>query len=153
MSPIFQSTRPLRGETHFSSPFFPSMSFSIHSPLAGRDRCDEYGLDLIMVFQSTRPLRGETKLTRATQYVAWFSIHSPLAGRDTGSRSRCAPRWFFNPLAPCGARPTITDFSNHLRFFNPLAPCGARRYSESYTRKIKAFSIHSPLAGRDFDAQ
>ena len=58
---IFQSTRPLRGETASVKAYDSASVFSIHSPLAGRDTkvpLWDYNDD---VFQSTRPLRGETE--------------------------------------------------------------------------------------------
>ena len=102
----FQSTRPLRGETwhlrhiRFQHPVFNPLApcgarhvssrvqtgaynFSIHSPLAGRDRAKP---DDVSCADS-------------------FSIHSPLAGRDTARAASSSRRRIFNPLAPCGARP------------------------------------------------
>ena len=102
-----------------------------------------------------------------------FSIHSPLAGRDKNGYHRggqCS--LFFNPLAPCGARPAgelagymILTFSIHSPlagrdFMTKAASCWA--YCFQSTRPLRGetakacygingvlFSIHSPLAGRD----
>ena len=125
-------------------------NFSIHSPLAGRDVDIRLNRSRICYFQSTRPLRGETKWGKSR-------------------RSNCL---IFNPLAPCGARPTtapgasaprnfsihsplagrdqsvLADIQAHM-LFNPLAPCGARPAIFKQLFDLQLFSIHSPLAGRD----
>ena len=57
-------------------------------------------------FQSTRPVWGAT-------IAGWFfllnpepiSIHAPRVGRDYRRRLSAALRIYFNPRAPCGARP------------------------------------------------
>ena len=148
---IFQSTRPLRGETlpdrvrHHAYQVFNPLApcgarhagsnmayavyvFSIHSPLAGRDQTGWYHKCKVSGFQSTRPLRGETEARMAFVLTAInFSIHSPLAGRDHQQQG------------------------NHQRhgIFNPLAPCGARHTTKKKLGRNFDFSIHSPLAGRD----
>ena len=81
---------------------------------------------------------------------ALISIHAPLAGRDVSSHADAALISYFNPRAPCGARPVYccatlrrlpfqstrplrgatkaTVVGKHRqRYFNPRAPCGARR--------------------------
>ena len=147
---IFQSTRPLRGETQIEQDYEASLEFSIHSPLAGRDPREK----------PKSPVR------------AFFSIHSPLAGRDCALDNRAGAAVLFNPLAPCGARPRLNRTMRHplsfqstrplrgetksvpeccraMVFFNPLAPCGARHASMQQAYGLSDFSIHSPLAGRD----
>ena len=81
-----------------------SLVISIHAPLAGRDR---------------PPLPD----------VRWrpISIHAPLAGRDY----------------------KIPSFGLSIGYFNPRAPCGARPVSAQASVRQKAISIHAPLAGRD----
>ena len=125
---IFQSTRPLRGATptpskrrrlvgHFN-PRAPcgarpcslshashALVISIHAPLAGRDKknnwltlcqlvfqstrplrgatCEErLSSNALEGFQSTRPLRGATLVRDAMAMFNGISIHAPLAGRD-----------------------------------------------------------------------
>ena len=78
-----------------------------------------------------------------------ISIHPPRAGRDSPALALTAPPAYFNPRAPCGARPTSSvlrpkslkfqstrpvrgatvsdsDTIKRNRDFNPRAPCGAR---------------------------
>ena len=59
---------------------------STHAPLAGRDQETIFDLKMENQFQPTRPLRGAT----ATPLL---SVTSPML--------------YFNPRAPCGARPPV----------------------------------------------
>ena len=103
---VFQSTRPLRGETRKRRHGGHRGRFSIHSPLAGRDLWLYISSATSSIFQSTRPLRGETLVDLFILNAhCLFSIHSPLAGRDPHDCLSHAARKVFNPLAPCGARP------------------------------------------------
>ena len=123
---------------------------SIHAPRAGRDPKKPCRLKKSALFQSTRPVRGATR------------------GRGYSSFRRT----YFNPRAPCGARPlTWLHPSTLTLHFNPRAPCGARLYGETTVQLLLAFqstrpvrgatypypappppppiSIHAPRAGRD----
>ena len=122
---------------------------SIHAPLAGRDvyiRMRETGRK---AFQSTRPLRGAT-------------------GQD---RTGVGGGLYFNPRAPCGARPLSLRFALlHPEFQSTRPLRGAtpaytkRELAELFqsTRPLRgatvasiifltplSISIHAPLAGRD----
>ena len=125
-----------------------------------------------------------------------FSIHSPLAGRDAASWARYCADQFFNPLAPCGARPKALEShmmqgnfqstrplrgeteSGMARFyvvnvfqstrplrgetlaliilliasqiFQSTRPLRGETDYEAAVSLMDWFSIHSPLAGRDF---
>ena len=126
---LFQSTRPVRGETlKEETSHFSHGSISIHSPRAGRDKTRVLIAMSKEIFQSTRPVRGETIRIGSQASFLFISIHSPRAGRDHVFVERMVSLIHFNPLAPCGARPALifspSAFNGH---FNPLAPCGARR--------------------------
>ena len=57
---------------------------------------------------------------------------------------------YFNPRAPCGARPAANYRSHqNTAHFNPRAPCGARRYCHPWAQQEDLISIHAPRAGRD----
>ena len=80
---------------------------------------------------------------------------------------------YFNPRAPCGARPQTGDdyrdimtisirvpLAGHdrqrirgtgilTRYFNPRAPCGARPAATKSVQGAEDISIHVPLAGHD----
>ena len=122
----FQSTRPVRGATWLNMAQCEKVIISIHAPRAGRD----WRPDLIVCddleFQSTRPVRGATQDMAGGRAEGDISIHAPRAGRDVGTWSRPSSTRYFNPRAPCGARPWCACRAPGSRYFNPRAPCGAR---------------------------
>ena len=149
-SSAFQSTRPVRGATTSSPPTPPRRPYfnprapcgarltrphpaacrggiSIHAPRAGRDdgqaSPDMFGIK----FQSTRPVRGATWTLPTRENLMLY----------------------FNPRAPCGARPQSTWYSDFGKNFNPRAPCGARLLFQVFQRLRIIISIHAPRAGRD----
>ncbi len=101
----FQSTRPARGATIYSSILWQIRQVSIHAPRAGRDvghieaalyTCGfnpraprgarPYAVDndtCVWVFQSTRPARGATLISAHARRGRRVSIHAPRAGRDS----------------------------------------------------------------------
>ena len=104
------------------------LKISIHAPHAGRDNPKTQRFNQISRFQSTRPVRGATGTRLPPRY----------SGR------------YFNPRAPCGARPLHgTSFHKMPRYFNPRAPCGARPMTKEALLQYKDISIHAPRAGRD----
>ncbi len=124
----FQPTRPLRGATTSILTATVIFSISTHAPLAGRDLL-WIGLETrFLSFQPTRPLRG------ATPSYSLSLLHC----------------YDFNPRAPCGARPPVTDGAGEpTQNFNPRAPCGARRGRGERKGGHDGISTHAPLAGRD----
>ena len=72
-------------------------------------------------------MRGATKIFPTMQRRSPISIHAPHAGRD-------------GVLGPCSYQNT---------YFNPRAPCGARPHVRDGQLKAAAISIHAPHAGRD----
>ena len=146
----FQSTRPMRGATVGNDLFgMTADSISIHAPRAGRDNVahgDEppqrnfnprapcgarpavslEGIPL-SVFQSTRPVRGATPDPKGRLQAVPISIHAPRAGRDA----------------------TLPLIRSRRSYFNPRAPCGARPGSEPAVCGQGGISIHAPRAGRD----
>ena len=136
--------RPLRGELRVQG-----LAISIHVPLAGHD------------------LHG-------TQHQSHprISIHVPLAGHDRLPRSAASTTAYFNPRAPCGARPDgvqhlaprIAEFqstcplrgttrqeralkSGRRSYFNPRAPCGARPTLSNPITINGKFQSTCPLRG------
>ena len=126
-------------------------TISIHAPLAGRDLFGYADFTTPIIFQSTRPLRGAT-------------------GAEAFASAR---RRYFNPRAPCGARPRVTisrlscmpsfQSTRPLRGatgvvleplfrcfgdFNPRAPCGARlRGFMHLAQARRLFQSTRPLRG------
>ena len=80
---VFQATRPARGATFRHKGCPAIFRISIHAPREGRDHVRQSSLKAAEEFQSTRPARGAT----------------------TGAVRPLAAPWYFNPRAPCGARP------------------------------------------------
>ena len=144
----FQSTRPMRGATQDLVVKDRARHISIHAPHAGRDY-RVGGLQLWQCsFQSTRPMRGATSASPVT-----------VGGR-----------WYFNPRAPCGARPSNVISSTPLRrisihaphagrdrgsdrcrcatrYFNPRAPCGARLSDAAFLPRTGRFQSTRPMRG------
>ena len=147
-------------------------NISIHVPRAGHDQCyrcsDPGGKDFNprapcgarpednpeiwedLKFQSTCPVRGTTTFVNKRASILKISIHVPRAGHDKLSSFFHCIILYFNPRAPCGARPvwaTIAPLRGRISIhvpraghdananvtalksghFNPRAPCGARR--------------------------
>ena len=109
-------------------PARPLINISTHAPLAGRDERSEYPCtrdtyfnprapcgarrlpqrapQAALRFQPTRPLRGATGTSSKTRGRGNISTHAPLAGRDDyDSWIPTRQLHYFNPRAPCGARP------------------------------------------------
>ena len=70
-------------------------------------------------------------------------------GLSFAAQAHTPVRWYFNPRAPCGARPAMGSALTSVGDFNPRAPCGARPPRPEYPRDRCIISIHAPLAGRD----
>ena len=102
---VFQSTRPVRGETLPGDLVDPVALISIHSPRAERDTTAFSVLSSIDLFQSTRPVRGETWPSALKLYVSQSFQSSRSVRGETCIQSKLpTPQMDFNPLAPCGAR-------------------------------------------------
>ena len=162
---------PLAGRDDNKTMLRERLGISIHAPLAGRDRewANRCMLELISIHA---PLAGRDPLPPIALSTGFISIHAPLAGRDIRGIRHISTILYFNPRAPCGARP-ITGRSNALDVlfqstrplrgatfsvrpvwiadhdFNPRAPCGARLCGILACYCKWMISIHAPLAGRD----
>ncbi len=122
--------------------------FNPRAPCGARPDCGG-GIVPAMEFQSTRPLRGATFEDSYIIDKESISIHAPLAGRDTHSSELGTHGFYFNPRAPCGARPSVTASDNGKVLFQSTRPLrGATRRAER-SNASSVISIHAPLAGRD----
>ena len=64
-----------------------------------------------MIFQSTRPVWGATVgVLVIVPNAQQISIHAPRVGRDSAVGQLRDRQQYFNPRAPCGARPRGTKF-------------------------------------------
>ena len=79
-----------------------------------------------------------------------FQPTRPLRGATTRRCCCCWGSWYFNPRAPCGARPARCAVSAAISRISTHAPL-AGRDRESAALPLGTFSIstHAPLAGRD----
>ena len=100
---------------------------SIHAPRVGRDIPPPSSRGTILTFQSTRPVWGATRLRR-----------------QHGAR-----RSYFNPRAPCGARPPQIDQSYLASSISIHAPRVGRDGLVGRLDDVHAISIHAPRVGRD----
>ena len=104
-----------------------------------------------------------------------ISIHAPHAGRDKRSWTRCGRVCYFNPRAPCGARPHGPRRRRWDRRFQSTRPARGATLSAITAAAIPPFqstrpargatnqlaaqstpfriSIHAPREGRDAAAQ
>ena len=127
-SQAFQPTRPLRGATLMEIlPFQYCFDFNPRAPCGARQNVSP-NQSIIEVFQPTRPLRGATGKQRCENrcstlfqptrplrgatfqycfgiFSVPISTHAPLAGRDSRGIVLKSRLEYFNPRAPCGARP------------------------------------------------
>ena len=169
---LFQSTRPVRGATEAGGNTLIMGDISIHAPRAGRDNTIWRPGWYQFRFQSTRPVRGATRGSYTISATFIISIHAPRAGRDDG-RGRCpAPIFYFNPRAPCGARPRCRATLVSWARFQSTRPvrgatgkpalCKSGHTIFQSTRPVRGatectpivdgrtdISIHAPRAGRD----
>ena len=124
---LFQSTRPMRGATDKDGDIIASAGISIHAPHAGRDlsgseidvgadisihaphagRDDAAGLGTVQEDDISihAPHAGRDLIRRGSGVVKDISIHAPHAGRDARRAAAGLAGAYFNPRAPCGARP------------------------------------------------
>ena len=123
----FQSTRPLRGATTAGT--MRSSTTSYFNPRApcGARRSDCVIYQRFANISIHAPLAGRDQELIHRAVCLYISIHAPLAGRDT-------------------VRPLLTI---HTQYFNPRAPCGARPSVPAKSFLPFVISIHAPLAGRD----
>ena len=149
----------------------PHNRISIHSPLTGRDSrwrshwCRRPHFNPLahvgrdsgrwprsvqsMTFQPTRPGQGETRCAYVARYTLKFQSTRPAWGETRQKTRRKQCPWYFNPLAPPGARPTMNPTTRFRMLFLSLRPHGTRRRVEAYERVFRRISIHSPRVGRD----
>ena len=112
-------------------------------------------------------MRGATRPDRDIDTVLPISIHAPHAGRDKLGFPKLPQTIYFNPRAPCGARPALArrkadrepfqstrpmrgaTYTNPNReeatkHFNPRAPCGARPPAGAISSSAGYFNPRAP---------
>ena len=138
----FISIHLLRAEQdpiQFGPPAAESKNISIHLLRAEQDGHARPFAPSSKAFQSTCSVRSKTQ-AGGFRFRGWdISIHLLRAEQDDVKNRLTKWGGYFNPLAPCGARPRATRASTRTRYFNPLAPCGARRDEGKIRVEIREF--------------
>ena len=100
------------------------------------------------LFQSTRPLRGATRTYPTLWQTHPISIHAPLAGRDFDHDNIRRALEYFNPRAPCGARPSRLNVRSTATVFQSTRPLrGATRLYKQQPFRLLVFQSTRPLRG------
>ena len=81
-----------------------------------------------------------------------ISIHAPRAGRDAIVMFPPALKTYFNPRAPCGARPTSSVGRQTVILFQSTRPVRGATLEGVKGGHSFIISIHAPRAGRDAKA-
>ena len=148
-SPVFQSTRPLRGATAIANLLGSLVTaISIHAPLAGRDRGRHARRASESDFNPRAPCGARPGCHTCQRRGMYFNPRAPCGAR-LYTKSQQIQKMNFNPRAPCGARQFMDTCHGRSRNFNPRAPCGARRTTIKQNWHNPSISTHAPLAGRD----
>ena len=145
----FQSTRPVRGATFFYNAQADCPVVSIHAPRAGRDIVTAPTIGLIGV-SIHAPRAGRDPPLGYCLLAHGVSIHAPRAGRDRSCRTHAPMRRCFNPRAPCGARPLLSDTCPHATMFQSTRPVRGATSTIPVDITMTDVSIHAPRAGRDY---
>ena len=121
---------------------------SIHVPLAGHDEYFKPRTEADVRFQSTCPLRGTT-LRCGSTYDARraISIHVPLAGHDAPCPRKRGRRGISIHVPLAGHDPAHNYRPLGIKYFNPRAPCGARPGAQLQTVRDQIFQSTCPLRG------
>ena len=144
----FQSTRPVWGATKAAAGDRPRQLISIHAPRVGRDSGRRLAALRTTTFQSTRPVWGATTRTtgRACRH-GQFQSTRPVWGATRAGSLSLSLSTYFNPRAPCGARPISSTDRTYILHFNPRAPCGARPVHIQFRRIPCVFQSTRPVWG------
>ena len=79
-----------------------------------------------------------------------ISIHAPRVGRDYPALTPARTPAYFNPRAPCGARPHECRIRYQKRKFQSTRPVWGATFIASLSPDFLAISIHAPRVGRDY---
>ena len=147
----FQSTRSMRSASTKTSAHAKSPIFQSTRSMRSASHADGKQVVQGWLFQSTRSMRSASSPLFTSPTYLTISIHALHAERVLQHRFPAYAQPYFNPRAPCGARPSVmlpcTDAkefqsTRSMRSasinwppgpsrptdFNPRAPCGARPF-------------------------
>ena len=108
-----------------------------------------YGNENPGAFQPTRPLRGATTTAASSGHdIRIFQPTRPLRGATARTAGKSFLRKYFNPRAPCGARPTVAKSDLAQDVFQPTRPLrGATNGRVILEKKGEEFQPTRPLRG------
>ena len=78
-----------------------------------------------------------------------ISIHAPRVGRDNHRIYVSVEIYYFNPRAPCGARPQETIRGYYVILFQSTRPVWGATTVYRVLDGQRSISIHAPRVGRD----
>ena len=145
----FQSTPPVWAETnHTRSP--PQLScISIHSARVGGDELSDTICPVADGFQSTPPVWAETGKARDIHSLRRISIHSARVGGDFQPWDRPGVVYISIHSARVGGDSRTYRWPCSSSYFNPLRPCGRRPSTGMLLHRMQRISIHSARVGGD----
>ena len=124
-------------------------AISIHAPLAGRDVRFDERRDQLEEFQPTRPLRGATvECRRVAKSWYYFNPRAPCGARPVAPLRTAGRAAKFQPTRPLRARRKSTINRNRIINFNPRAPYGRDRLCSPWSLGWRYFNPRAPY-GRD----
>ena len=127
MANTFQSTGSVWSPTDYVDGKVQLCTISIHGLRVEPDVDYTNGLAKISIFQSTGSVWSPTDVDSNVRRQQSISIHGLRVEPDHIKMGICLSYLYFNPRAPCGARPLTFATATVIKHFNPRAPCGARR--------------------------
>ena len=127
---LFQSTRPMRGATGFSSILEKTPSnFNPRAPCGARLRHHKLGSNCYPISIHAPHAGRDAQLLIHIGGFLEISIHAPHAGRDLVTKVMSFPIMRFQSTRPMrGATWSGLPSEPEHQHFNPRAPCGARQH-------------------------
>ena len=122
---------------------------SIHAPLVGRDAGVYVYGDRRGEISIHAPLVGRDLIRLRDCLLCAISIHAPLVGRDPAASRLPVCSAYFNPRAPCGARPMMNMLLVLIVLFQSTRPLWGATVALLDSPVFFTISIHAPLVGRD----
>ena len=144
---IFQSTCPMRGTTCSSKKLSKDNHFNPRAPCGARLKPVTKRVE-VSIFQSTCPMRGTTREQGHAIDLSIFQSTCPMRGTTSAILISILDVSAFQSTCPMRGTTVSNHASRRSRYFNPRAPCGARPSSIINLRHL-SISIHVPHAGHD----
>ena len=128
-------------------PVWPGM-ISIHAPRVGRDNIPSVVWLIIRNISIHAPRVGRDHADMHFLPFALISIHAPRVGRDQMIEFTAFGATYFNPRAPCGARPQIVDAAwTEVMIFQSTRPVWGATSSMTKRMQSSKFQSTRPVWG------